>query len=243
MRAKRKRILVFTVGLGIAIVGTIALGAVLLTTDTKLQPPAVTISAADRRASPELIRAAAAVGFLPTHQAGVGELEKRPAEAAKPAGNPNLLPVGAQAPGFVLKTPTGERVSLRDFRGKATLVEFFATWCPHCNAEAAHLRALHASLAKPKYAFVAINADGETAPSVFAFHVWWGLGFPALLDPSHVAGNFHHPGRGGPVSASYRVLYFPTFYVLDPRGRIFWRSDGEQPDALLRQQLLRAARA
>ena len=47
----------------------------------------------------------------------------------------------------------------------------------------------------------------------------------------------------GTVSASYRVRIFPTFYVLDPRGRIAWRSDGEQPDALLRRELLEAAAA
>jgi hypothetical protein len=33
----------------------------------------------------------------------------------------------------------------------------------------------------------------------------------------------------------------PTFYVIDPHGKIAWRSDGEQPDATLRQELTRAA--
>ena len=36
---------------------------------------------------------------------------------------------------------------------------------------------------------------------------------------------------------------FPTFYVIDRHGKITWRSDGEQPDALLRSMLQAAARA
>ena len=56
---------------------------------------------------------------------------------------------------------------------------------------------------------------------------------PAVTFPDH--------GTRGPVSKAYGVGYFPTFYVIDPQGRITWRGDGEQPDALLRQQLERAA--
>ena len=50
-------------------------------------------------------------------------------------------------------------------------------------------------------------------------------------------------GAPGPVTSAYRVQGFPTFYVLDPHGRIVWRSDGEQPNAALRQELTHAARA
>ena len=78
------------------------------------------------------------------------------------------------------------------------LLEFFATWCPHCNAEAPHLQRLYASLPKSRYAFASVNADGEDAASVFAYHRYYGLSFPALLDPSGTPGNFHKPGAGGP---------------------------------------------
>jgi hypothetical protein len=43
------------------------------------------------------------------------------------------------------------------------------------------------------------------------------------------------------VTTRYRVELYPTFYVIDPAGWIVWRSDGEQPDALLRLELARAA--
>jgi hypothetical protein len=43
------------------------------------------------------------------------------------------------------------------------------------------------------------------------------------------------------VTNAYHVRSFPTFYVIDPKGRVSWASDGEQPDALLRQELAKAA--
>jgi peroxiredoxin len=240
---RKAKTVIFAATLGLAILGLIVVGVLAVTqhVTSKAPPPAATIAASDRDAPQSLIKAAAAVEFRPNVEAGVGKIESKPASAAKAPSNPNLLAVGTTAPSFTLKTPQGQKVSLGDFRNKATLVEFFATWCPHCAAEAPHLSKLYASLPKATYGFVSINADGETAPSVFAFHTYFGLQYPALLDPSSDAGSFTSPGGAGKVTLAYKVQAFPTFYVLDGRGVIVWRSDGEQPDALLRQELKRAA--
>jgi peroxiredoxin len=223
-----------------AVVLVVVVAAVLLATrsDPGVPPPAAA-SASDRNAPQSLIRAAAKVGFSPNVEPGVGEIESKPANAARQTATP-LLPVGTTAPDYTLKTPQGETVALSQFRGKATLLEFFATWCPHCAAEAPHLRALDASLPKQRVAFVSVNADGEDPASIYAYHSYFGLQFPSLVDPSSSPGSFHRQGAAGPVTTAYRVQSYPTFYVLDPKGRIAWRSDGEQPDALLRQELLKA---
>ncbi len=132
-------------------------------------------------------------------------------------------------------------VSLASLRGKAALLELFATWCPHCAAEAPHLKAMFDALPHKRYAFLSINADGEDAPSVLAYHIYFGLPFPAVLDPSTDTGSFHREGTGGPVSKAYKVQLFPTFYVIDPRGRIAWAASGEQSDAVLLHELRAAA--
>ncbi len=141
----------------------------------------------------------------------------------------------------MLRTPTGTRVSLRTLRGRAVLLEFFATWCPHCDAEAPHLERLYSSLRHSRDAFLAVNADGETAPSVLAYHIYFELAYPALLDPSSDPGSFSSAGSPGPVSTAYHVADYPTFYVLDPSGRIVWAGQGEQPDLLLAHELEQAA--
>ena len=89
-------------------------------------------------------------------------------------------------------------------------------------------------------AFVSINADSENAASVYAFHRYFGLPYPALLDQGTQTGSFTQPGASGPVTSEYHLQSFPTFYVISPTGRITFASDGEQPDALLRQELLQA---
>jgi peroxiredoxin len=235
-RGEQLRLVWFATG-GLAVVVAVVI-AVLLTTRSSpaVAPPAAAV-ASDRNASSALVQAANQVGFHPTTEAGVGQVESKPATDVHPPSNPNLLAVGSAAPTFTLKTPQGQTVSLSQYRGKAVLLEFFATWCPHCNAEAPHLRTLDASLSKGLYAFVSVNADGETAPSVFAFHRYYGLQYPALVDPGSTAGSFNSEGSPGSVTTKYKVEAFPTFYVIDPLGRIAWRGDGEQPDALLRQQL------
>jgi hypothetical protein len=75
---------------------------------------------------------------------------------------------------------------------------------------------------------------------VYAFHRYFGLPYPALLDQGTQTGSFTQPGASGPVTSEYHLRSFPTFYVISPTGRITFASDGEQPDALLRQELLQA---
>jgi peroxiredoxin len=229
-------------GTGALALAIVVVGAVLVVRSGRGSPttPAAA-SSADAHAPAALVRAADRVGFHPTTEPGAGEIEGKPASDAPATTSTELLPVGRRAPGFTLRTPQGQAVSLADQRGKAVLLEFFTTWCPHCNAEAPHLRRLGTSLGTRRYAFLTVNADSEGAPSVFAFHRYYGLPYPALLDPGGAPGSFDGQGGSGRVTSEYGVEAYPTFYVLSPTGRVVWRGDGEQPDALLRAELVRAA--
>lgn len=240
-RLTQRSVLLLTVGA--AVIVAIVVGVLVATRPSSKAPAAAAPSQGDLNAPAALVAAANKVGFKPNTEPGVGLIESQPAAAAEPATNQSLLAVGTAAPAFTLQTPQGGSVSLHSLRGKTTLLEFFATWCPHCAAEAPHLKQIYSGLLKTKYAFVSINADGEDAASVFAFHRYFGLAYPALLDPSSHPGSFKAAGAAGPVTTAYKVEAFPTFYILDAKGKIAWRSDGEQPDALLRQELNRTARA
>jgi thiol-disulfide isomerase/thioredoxin len=145
----------------------------------KAAPHVVTIPAADRSASPGLLREAEAVNFHPNTAPGVGQVEGRPLTGADQPAAKSLLPVGSTAPAFRLRTPTGKPLNLASLRGKAVLLELFATWCPHCAAEAPHLKAMYAKLPSYRYAFVSVNADSEDAASVLAYYICRAP-FPAL---------------------------------------------------------------
>lgn len=189
-----------------------------------------------------LAKAADAVGFHQTTAPNVGVVENLPADTTLLPGSPSLLSVGAQAPDFSLLTSTGEHVRLSDFRGRTVLLEFFATWCPHCQAEAPHLMKLFSALPSEGFAFVSVNADSEDAASIYAFHRWFGLAWPTLLDPGARAGNFSQAGGAGPVTEAFGVALYPTFYIIDATGRIAWRGDREKPDGLLLRELTHASR-
>ena len=185
-----------------------------------------------------LVKAANALGFRQTTDTNVGVVELLPANTQLLPVSPSLLPVGRQAPDFSLQTATGQKVKLSDYRGKTVLLEFFATWCPHCQAEARHLLQLSRTLASRGVTFLSVNADSEDAPSLYAFERYFGITWPALLDPGSPAGNFNQAGGAGPVTKAFGVALYPTFYIIDSLGRVAWRGDREQPDALLLQKLI-----
>jgi peroxiredoxin len=197
-------------------------------------PASPTIAAGDPAG---LDAAADAVGFHVTTGPDVGLVEALPAGALIPAPSRSLLPVGAMAPDFTLAATDGRRVSLSDYRGKTVLLEFGATWCAHCQAEAPHLLRLYDALPAEKVAFLSVNGNSEDAASVHAFSRYFGLPWPALLDPGSPPGSFRRQGGIGPVSRAYGLALFPTFYLIDPEGRIAWRGDREQPDALLLEMI------
>ncbi len=227
----------------IAILGTIALAVVIAGVGIliSLVNGSSRTVAAEQAAVSQSGPGQGVIDFQPTSAADAGRVEGLPASAAQAADYPKLLPAGRMAPDFDLLSATGQRVRLSDYRGKTVLLEFFATWCPHCQAEAPHLKSIMASLPESGFAMLQVNVDSEDAASLLAFDRYYGLTTPALLDPGVTPGSFYHEGSTGPVTKEYRIGFFPTFYVIGPKGRIAWRADHEQPDALLMKKLQDAA--
>ena len=160
--------------------------------------------------------------------------------AVFPPGKEALLPLGTPAPEFALRTTAGTTVSLRQLRGKAVLLEFCASWSSHCIAEVAalnHLQTLSSA------AVISIDGDSEQAASVSAFGRTFHARFPLALDPGRTTVSFPTHGPRGPVTGRYHVAAFPTFYVLDPRGRVVWAAAGVQTHGVLAQELRRATRS
>jgi cytochrome c biogenesis protein CcmG/thiol:disulfide interchange protein DsbE len=65
----------------------------------------------------------------------------------------------ASFPDFRLSTIAGDSFDLASVRGKVTLVNFWASWCPPCRAEFPLMNQLARDFAGQDFAIVAVNED------------------------------------------------------------------------------------
>lgn len=115
------------------------------------------------------------------------------------------LTIGDPAPGFELRALTGEKVRLSQFAGQPVLLNFSASWCPGCRAEAPLLQELHTS--HPELVILLVDMK-EPRNDVKDFAEEFGMTFPVLLD------------LDGRVSNQYQVLAIPTGLFIDQEGII-----------------------
>lgn len=98
--------------------------------------------------------------------AGVAECRasKPTAERLKPLAKGEVAAVGVSStpkppPVIAFTGPEGQPMGLSDFKGRAILVNLWATWCVPCREEMPALDQLQAELGGPDFQVVAINVD------------------------------------------------------------------------------------
>lgn len=131
------------------------------------------------------------------------------AEAGDAKGDPNKvgLAIGNIAPDFELKTMDGETKKLSDFRGEPTMLNFWATWCPPCQAEMPDMEKFYKDTQMPIVS-VNLTKSERSMDSVKEFIKDYKLTFPIMLDEKLDA------------SKKYAIQPIPTTYILDKDGRI-----------------------
>lgn len=116
------------------------------------------------------------------------------------------------APAFALPLLTGDTARLADYRGKVTLVNFWASWCDPCREEFPHMAALYRELDRRDFDIAAISDDVDDG-KMRAFLREFGPPFPILVG-------------GGRMKATYHYRGLPYSVLLDREGRIIERIFG-----------------
>lgn len=128
------------------------------------------------------------------------------------------VPVGNSAPDFAVQDVDGKSYNLSSFSGKVLVIEYMATWCPHCQEETPVYNQIYntyVAAGKP-VAMVGINATpygyDHTSPATTNdlkyFKEHYGSVYPLLFDKALQSAN------------DYGVISYPSVYIIDQQGKV-----------------------
>jgi peroxiredoxin len=132
----------------------------------------------------------------------IARAEVRAAEAE--IANMTVKP-GEPAPDFTLTDIYGSKYALADFKGKAVVLNIWATWCPPCRLEIPDLIEF-ARDHDGEVVVLSISVD-EPGEDVAGFAEEFGMNYPVLLDDGETALAYLRVGRG-----------IPQTYFIDAEG-------------------------
>jgi thiol-disulfide isomerase/thioredoxin len=121
---------------------------------------------------------------------------------------------GVQAPDFDLPTLDGSRLKLSDFRGKAVLLNFWATWCAPCKIEMPWFVDLQKQYGKDGLVVLGIAMDDTAPPKIADFAHEMGVNYPVLLGTDQISDDYGN------------VQYLPTTFYINRDGVIVDKAAG-----------------
>ena len=140
---------------------------------------------------------------------GLAVLGRNPEEAWA------ALRVGDVPPRVTLNDIRGNNITLpADFKGKVSLVHFWASWCTACRPEIAALETIFGKYRNKAVIPCSVNI-GESRDAAESYIRNMKVTYPFLLDPK------------SSVVRQYSISGIPTTYVLDRESVIRFRIIGE----------------
>lgn len=141
-----------------------------------------------------------------------------------------LIHAGDKAPDFTAEMLDGSTVTLSALQNKPTLLIFWATWCPPCRAELAHLQEGVIDVFGDAINVLPLSR-GEKREVVEEYIAKMGYTFAVGLDSDQKAYNL------------YASNYIPRCFVIDTDGTVLYSGVGydeavaEEVNAKLREAL------
>lgn len=120
--------------------------------------------------------------------------------------------VGGTPDDFTLPTPDGDSLSLYSLRGNVVLLDFWASWCAPCLAEAPNVKKIY-----EKYHDKGLEVLGVSLDKEGDYDKWVDAIKKHGLNWKHVSSL---KGWDCPVAKQFNVTAIPRMYILDRDGKI-----------------------
>jgi len=132
------------------------------------------------------------------------------------------LALGTQAPTAAMEDLEGNEVDILDFveEGKATLIEFWASWCEQCEALQPQLDQIHAEMGDQVNVVAVAVAVSQSQRRVRRHVENHGIPYPYLWDES-----------GNGVKA-YGIPGTSIVVILDATGKVAYTGAGAEQDLI-----------
>jgi peroxiredoxin len=121
---------------------------------------------------------------------------------------------GRHAPDFELVSLDGRKVKLSDYRGKAVILNFWATWCGPCKIEMPWFVDLQKQYGNEGLTILGVAMDDSDPQKIAQFASEMGVNYPVLLGTDQVS------------EAYGNVEYLPTTFYINRDGNIVGKSAG-----------------
>ncbi|MSO56070.1 MAG: TlpA family protein disulfide reductase [Acidobacteria bacterium] len=127
-------------------------------------------------------------------------------------------------PELTLKTLDGRTLSSKDWKGRVTLVNFWATWCPPCRAEIPDLIRLQERY-KDQLQIIGVSADEGSPAEVAKFAAEHRMNYAVVMETPELTKAF--PG----------IFALPTTFVIDQDVKIVQKHVGLMNPTLMEQEI------
>lgn len=130
-----------------------------------------------------------------------------------------MLQIGDNAPDFTALTDSGEKIRLKDFRGKKVILYFYPKDdTPGCTREACDLRDSSAKLAKQGAIVLGVSVDGVASHAKFKSK--YGLPFPLISDEDHKIVEAYRVWKEKSMYGRKYMGTERTTFLIDEKGKI-----------------------